>query len=76
MADDVLRQSQGITDLIVPGLVNLDFADVRDMRGRDRRCWGSARRADNRARRRAAVSVAAARVVEGATGSAQHHGRA
>jgi cell division protein FtsZ len=36
MADDVLRQGvQGITDLItVPGLVNLDFADVRTiMRG-------------------------------------------
>jgi cell division protein FtsZ len=31
MADDVLRQGvQGVTDLItVPGLVNLDFADVR-----------------------------------------------
>src|SRR5687767_7385464 len=31
MADDVLRQGvQGITDLItIPGLVNLDFADVR-----------------------------------------------
>ena len=31
MADDVLRQGvQGITDLVtVPGLVNLDFADVR-----------------------------------------------
>src|SRR5512144_1074314 len=31
MADDVLRQGvQGITDLItVPGIVNLDFADVR-----------------------------------------------
>ncbi len=31
MADDVLRQgTQGITDLItVPGLINLDFADVR-----------------------------------------------
>ena len=31
MADDVLRQGvQGITDLItVPGLINLDFADVR-----------------------------------------------
>src|ERR671936_363788 len=31
MADDILRQGvQGITDLItVPGLVNLDFADVR-----------------------------------------------
>ena len=31
MADDILRQgTQGITDLItVPGLINLDFADVR-----------------------------------------------
>ena len=31
MADDILRQGvQGITDLItIPGLVNLDFADVR-----------------------------------------------
>ena len=30
-ADDVLRQGvQGITDLItIPGLINLDFADVR-----------------------------------------------
>lgn len=31
MADDVLRQGvQGISDLIsVPGLINLDFADVK-----------------------------------------------
>jgi cell division protein FtsZ len=31
MADDILRQGvQGITDLItIPGLINLDFADVR-----------------------------------------------
>ena len=31
MADDILRQGvQGISDLIaVPGLVNLDFADVK-----------------------------------------------
>ena len=31
LADDVLRQAiQGISDLIlVPGLINLDFADVR-----------------------------------------------
>jgi cell division protein FtsZ len=31
IADDVLRQGvQGITDLITgPGLINLDFADVR-----------------------------------------------
>jgi cell division GTPase FtsZ len=36
IADDVLRQAvQGISDLItVPGLINLDFADVRTiMRG-------------------------------------------
>src|SRR5215467_6143400 len=34
MADDILRQGvQGITDLItVPGLVNLDFADVRTIK--------------------------------------------
>src|SRR4029077_6206345 len=34
IADDVLRQGvQGITDLItVPGLINLDFADVRTIR--------------------------------------------
>ena len=33
MADDILRQGvQGITDLItVPGLINLDFADVRSV---------------------------------------------
>ena len=33
MADDVLRQGvQGISDLIaVPGLVNLDFADVKQL---------------------------------------------
>ena len=32
VADDVLRQGvQGICDLItLPGLINLDFADVRD----------------------------------------------
>ena len=30
IADDVLRQGvQGISDLIVPGLINLDFADVK-----------------------------------------------
>lgn len=31
IADDILRQgTQGITDLItIPGLINLDFADVR-----------------------------------------------
>ena len=33
MADDVLRQGiQGISELItVPGLINLDFADVRSV---------------------------------------------
>ncbi len=31
MADDVLRQAvQGISDIIVtPGLINLDFSDIR-----------------------------------------------
>jgi len=35
IADDILRQgTQGITDLItIPGLINLDFADVRAMMG-------------------------------------------
>ena len=39
MADDVLRQGiQGICELItVPGLINLDFADVRTIMSRGRR---------------------------------------
>ena len=37
LADDVLRQAvQGISDIItVPGLINVDFADVKDDHGRD-----------------------------------------
>ena len=45
MADDVLRQGvQGISDLItLPGLINLDFADVRTiMAEAGRRCSASA----------------------------------
>ena len=73
MADDVLRQGvQGITDLItVPGLVNLDFADVRTiMRDAGSALMGSAGVGENRAARpRAPPVVAAARVsIEGATG--------
>ena len=39
-ADNVLRQGvQGITDLITsPGLINLDFADVEDCYGKQRKC--------------------------------------
>ena len=44
MADDVLRQGvQGISDLIaIPGLVNLDFADVKTVmlnQGMAHGCW-------------------------------------
>ncbi len=56
MADDILRQGvQGITDLItVPGLINLDFADVaHDHEAmRDRRSWASARQPARTARSR------------------------
>ena len=44
-ADDVLRQAiQGISDLIlVPGLINLDFADVKTiMAGMGSRSWAPA----------------------------------
>ncbi len=53
MADDVLRQAvQGISDLItVPGLINLDFADVRAiMAGMGMALMGAGRaRGENRA---------------------------
>ena len=66
LADDVLRQGvQGITDLItVPGLVNLDFADVRTIMreaGTAMMGIGSARgenRAAEAARRGRVVAVA------------------
>ena len=82
-ADDVLRQGvQGITDLItVPGLVNLDFADVRTIMqrggiGADGHRLGERRQPRGRSRPRGRV-VAAARVVDRGRDRdpAQHHGR-
>src|SRR5213595_736926 len=75
MADDILRQGvQGITDLItVPGLVNLDFADVRTIMSEA----GSALMGigqssdDNRAQVAAQEAVSSALLetsIEGATG--------
>ena len=56
VADDVLRQGvQGISDLItVPGLINLDFADVRAIMNERpaRRSWASAAPAARTGRRR------------------------
>jgi cell division protein FtsZ len=61
MADDVLRQGvQGITDLItVPGLVNLDFADVKAvMSNRGNALMGTGRAAgENRAVEAAQTAV-------------------
>jgi cell division protein FtsZ len=75
MADDVLRQGvQGITDLItVPGLVNLDFADVRTiMRDAGSALMGiGAASGDNRATEAARAAVASPLLessIEGATG--------
>jgi cell division protein FtsZ len=75
MADDVLRQGvQGITDLItVPGLVNLDFADVRTiMRGAGSALMGiGTARGDNRAAEAARAAVSSPLLessIEGATG--------
>src|SRR6187397_1893186 len=76
MADDVLREGvQGITDLItVPGLVNLDFADVRTIM---REAAGSALMGigsgtgDNRAAEAARSAVSSPLLessIEGATG--------
>jgi cell division protein FtsZ len=76
LADDVLRQGvQGITDLItVPGLVNLDFADVRTIM---REAAGSAlmgmgaASGDNRAAEAARAAVSSPLLessIEGATG--------
>jgi len=75
MADDVLRQGvQGITDLItVPGLVNLDFADVRTIMreaGSALMGMGSAS-GDNRAAEAARAAVSSPLLessIEGATG--------
>src|SRR5205085_5004127 len=75
MADDVLRQGvQGITDLItVPGLVNLDFADVRTiMREAGSALMGiGSAKGDNRAAEAARAAVSSPLLessIEGATG--------
>jgi cell division protein FtsZ len=75
MADDVLRQGvQGITDLItVPGLVNLDFADVRTiMRGAGSALMGiGIASGDSRAAEAARSAVSSPLLessIEGATG--------
>ena len=84
MADDILRQGvQGITDLITePGLVNLDFADVRTiMRDAGSALMGIGRASgENRAAEAARTAVSSPLLeasIEGATGIlAQHHRRA
>ncbi len=76
MADDVLRQGvQGITDLItVPGLVNLDFADVRTIMREARlgadghRQRHAATTAPTEAARAAVSSPLLESSIEGATG--------
>jgi cell division protein FtsZ len=75
MADDILRQGvQGITDLItVPGLVNLDFADVRTiMREAGSALMGIGEaKGENRAAEAARAAVSSPLLeasVEGATG--------
>ena len=75
MADDILRQGvQGITDLItVPGLVNLDFADVRTiMRDAGSALMGiGIGRGENRATEAARAAVSSPLLessIEGATG--------
>src|SRR5512133_1510528 len=75
LADDVLRQGvQGITDLItVPGLVNLDFADVRTiMREAGSALMGIGTAAgENRAAEAARIAVSSPLLeasIEGATG--------
>jgi cell division protein FtsZ len=75
MADDVLRQGvQGITDLItVPGLVNLDFADVRTiMREAGSALMGiGTASGDNRASEAARAAVSSPLLessIDGATG--------
>jgi cell division protein FtsZ len=75
LADDVLRQGvQGITDLItIPGLVNLDFADVRTiMRDAGSALMGiGAASGENRATEAARSAVSSPLLessIEGATG--------
>ena len=75
MADDILRQGvQGITDLItVPGIVNLDFADVRTiMRDAGSALMGIGQgQGENRAGEAARTAVSSPLLessIEGATG--------
>ncbi len=75
IADDILRQGvQGITDLItVPGIVNLDFADVRTiMRDAGSALMGiGAATGENRAAEAARMAVSSPLLeasIEGATG--------
>ena len=75
MADDILRQGvQGITDLItVPGIVNLDFADVRTiMRDAGSALMGiGSASGENRAAEAARTAVSSPLLeqsIEGATG--------
>jgi cell division protein FtsZ len=75
MADDILRQGvQGITDLItVPGLVNLDFADVRTiMRDAGSALMGiGVAEGENRAREAASNAISSPLLessIDGATG--------
>jgi cell division protein FtsZ len=75
MADDILRQGvQGITDLItVPGIVNLDFADVRTiMRDAGSALMGiGVSQGENRATEAARTAVSSPLLeasIEGATG--------
>jgi cell division protein FtsZ len=75
LADDVLRQGvQGITDLItVPGLINLDFADVRTvMRDQGSALMGiGVGRGDNRAAEAARAAISSPLLetsLDGATG--------
>ena len=75
MADDILRQGvQGITDLItVPGIVNLDFADVRTiMRDAGSALMGiGVGQGENRASEAARTAVSSPLLessIEGATG--------
>jgi cell division protein FtsZ len=75
MADDILRQGvQGITDLItVPGIVNLDFADVRTiMREAGSALMGiGSGQGENRAAEAARTAVSSPLLessIEGATG--------
>jgi cell division protein FtsZ len=75
MVDDILRQGvQGITDLItVPGLINLDFADVRTiMREAGSALMGiGSARGDNRAVEAARAAISSPLLettLDGATG--------